>query len=188
MRPAPAPAQRRLGLGRARRWRCCRRLAAILLIVGFGRLILRRLFRLVARTHNRELFMATILFVVVGTSLLTHVAGLSMALGAFLAGLLLAETEFRRQVEVDIEPFKGMLLGLFFISVGMRIDLAEVAQPAADARRLGVRHGGAEGGGDRRAGAAVPAGLAGRDRGQPAAGRRRRIRLPGARAGAVPAG
>ena len=102
--------------------------AAILLIVGFGRLILRKLFRQVAHTHNRELFMATILFVVVGTSLLTHVAGLSMALGAFLAGLVLAETEFRRQVEVDIEPFKGMLLGLFFISVGMRIDLAEVAR------------------------------------------------------------
>ncbi len=102
--------------------------AAILLIVGFGRLVLRRLFRLVAHTRNRELFMATILFVVVGTSLLTHVAGLSMALGAFLAGLVLAETEFRRQVEVDIEPFKGMLLGLFFISVGMRIDLAEVAR------------------------------------------------------------
>ncbi|PZA09222.1 potassium transporter TrkA [Rhodopseudomonas palustris] len=102
--------------------------AAILLIVGFGRLVLRRLFRLVASTNNRELFMATILFVVVGTSLVTHVAGLSMALGAFLAGLVLAETEFRRQVEVDIEPFKGMLLGLFFISVGMRIDLAEVAR------------------------------------------------------------
>ncbi|WP_322518026.1 cation:proton antiporter [Rhodopseudomonas palustris] len=102
--------------------------AAILLIIGFGRLVLRRLFRLVAHTNNRELFMATILFVVVGTSLLTHVAGLSMALGAFLAGLVLAETEFRRQVEVDIEPFKGMLLGLFFISVGMRIDVAEVAR------------------------------------------------------------
>lgn len=102
--------------------------AAILLIVGFGRLVLRRLFRLVAQVHNRELFMATILFVVVGTSLLTHVAGLSMALGAFLAGLVLAETEFRRQVEVDIEPFKGMLLGLFFISVGMRIDIAEVVR------------------------------------------------------------
>jgi CPA2 family monovalent cation:H+ antiporter-2 len=102
--------------------------AAIMLIVGIGRVVLRRLFRSVARTNNRELFMATILFVVVGTSLLTHVAGLSMALGAFLAGLLLAETEFRRQVEVDIEPFKGMLLGLFFISVGMRIDLAEVVR------------------------------------------------------------
>jgi monovalent cation:H+ antiporter-2, CPA2 family len=106
-------------------------IAAILLIVGFGRLVLRRLFRLVAHTRNRELFMATILFVVVGTSLLTHVAGLSMALGAFLAGLVLAETEFRRQVEVDIEPFKGMLLGLFFISVGMRIDVAEVARTPA---------------------------------------------------------
>ncbi len=101
--------------------------SAILLIVGIGRIVLRRLFRSVARTRNRELFMATILFVVVGASLLTHVAGLSMALGAFLAGLLLAETEFRHQVEVDIEPFKGILLGLFFLSVGMRIDLAQVA-------------------------------------------------------------
>lgn len=103
-------------------------MVAVVVIVSFGRLILRRLFRQVARTNNRELFMATILFVVVGTSLLTHIAGLSMALGAFLAGLLLAETEFRRQVEVDIEPFKGMLLGLFFISVGMRIDLTEVVR------------------------------------------------------------
>lgn len=101
---------------------------AIALIVGTGRLLLRPLFRLVAGTQNRELFMAAILFVVVGTSVLTQLAGLSMALGAFLAGLLIAETEFRRQVEVDIEPFKGMLLGLFFLSVGMRIDLAEVAQ------------------------------------------------------------
>ena len=81
-------------------------------------------------TRNRELFMAAILFVVVGTSLITHFADLSMALGAFLAGLLLSETEFRREVEVDIEPFKGMLLGLFFISVGMRIDpLAVMSQP-----------------------------------------------------------
>jgi len=103
-------------------------IAAVSLIVGIGRVILRRLFRSVARTHNRELFMAAILFVVVGTSLITRAAGLSMALGAFLAGLLLAETEFRRQVEVDIEPFKGLLLGLFFISVGMRIDPAAVAQ------------------------------------------------------------
>ncbi|MFD2174957.1 cation:proton antiporter [Rhodobacter lacus] len=102
-------------------------IAAIGLIVGFGRLILRRLFRQVAHTQNRELFMATILFVVVGTSLVTRFAGLSMALGAFLAGLLLAETEFRRQVAVDIEPFKGLLLGLFFISVGMRIDPAAIA-------------------------------------------------------------
>ncbi|KAA5602790.1 cation:proton antiporter [Blastochloris sulfoviridis] len=102
--------------------------AAVTIIVGFGRAILRPFFRLVARTHNRELFMAAILFVVVGTSLLTHFAGLSMALGAFLAGLLLSETEFRREVEVDIEPFKGMLLGLFFISVGMRIDPLGVAR------------------------------------------------------------
>jgi CPA2 family monovalent cation:H+ antiporter-2 len=121
---AAAPQSAWAGLGLA----LLQAAAAIGLIIGFGRIVLRPLFQLVAKTGNRELFMAAILFVVVGTSVLTHVAGLSMALGAFLAGLLLAETEFRRQVEVDIEPFKGMLLGLFFISVGMRIDLAEVAQ------------------------------------------------------------
>jgi len=112
------------GLG----WALLQAITAVSLIVGIGRVILRRLFKSVARTHNRELFMAAILFVVVGTSLITRFSGLSMALGAFLAGLILAETEFRRQVEVDIEPFKGLLLGLFFISVGMRIDLAEVAR------------------------------------------------------------
>ncbi|ALK08807.1 cation:proton antiporter [Blastochloris viridis] len=104
---------------------------AVAVIIGFGRIILRPLFRLVALTRNRELFMAAILFVVVGTSLITHFANLSMALGAFLAGLLLSETEFRREVEVDIEPFKGMLLGLFFISVGMRIDPLQVASEPA---------------------------------------------------------
>jgi CPA2 family monovalent cation:H+ antiporter-2 len=98
--------------------------ATVALIVWGGRLLLRPLFRLVARARNRELFVAAALFVLVGTSVLTAAAGLSMALGAFLAGLLLSDTEFRREVEVEIDAVKGMLLGLFFISVGMRIDLA----------------------------------------------------------------
>lgn len=95
---------------------------AVLLIYAVGRLLLRPLFRTIAQTGSREAFMATILLVALGTAAVTGAAGLSMALGAFLAGLLIAETEYRHQVEVDIEPFKGLMLGLFFMSVGMGID------------------------------------------------------------------
>jgi CPA2 family monovalent cation:H+ antiporter-2 len=73
------------------------------------------------------MFLAAVLLVIIGTGIATEQAGLSMALGAFLAGLLFAETEYRYEIEVDIEPFKGLLLGLFFVSVGMGIDLAQVA-------------------------------------------------------------
>ena len=82
----------------------------------------------VARAKSDELFMAAALLVVIGAGLLSAVAGLSMALGAFLAGILLAETEFRHQVEVIIEPFKGLLLGLFFVSVGIGLDLSLVGR------------------------------------------------------------
>ena len=95
---------------------------AIGLIYAVGRLILRPCLHLVARTRSPEMFMAIILLAVIGTSAITAAAGLSMALGAFLAGLLLAETEYRHEIEVDIEPFKGLMLGLFFMSVGMGID------------------------------------------------------------------
>lgn len=87
-----------------------------------GRLALSPLLRTVARADSRESFVAISLLVAVGTAAVTGYAGLSMALGAFLAGLLIAETEFRHQVKVDIEPFKGLMLGLFFLSVGMGID------------------------------------------------------------------
>ncbi|MCJ7420532.1 cation:proton antiporter [Sphingomicrobium astaxanthinifaciens] len=97
-------------------------LLTILVIYLVGRLAIRPLLRLVADTHSREAFVAAILLIAVGTAALSGVAGLSMALGAFLAGLLIAETEFRHQVKVDIEPFKGLMLGLFFMSVGMGID------------------------------------------------------------------
>jgi CPA2 family monovalent cation:H+ antiporter-2 len=103
---------------------------ALAAIVAAGRLVLRPLFRLVARTRSRELFMAATLFVVVGTAVATAASGLSMALGAFLAGLLMAETEFRREVEIDIEPFKGLLLGVFFLAVGMSLDLSTLASHA----------------------------------------------------------
>jgi monovalent cation:proton antiporter-2 (CPA2) family protein len=104
---------------------------AVLVIVAVylgGRLVLRPLMRLVAQSRSPEMFMAAILLTVIGTATITGVAGLSMALGAFLAGLLLAETEYRHEVEVDIEPFKGLMLGLFFMSVGMGIDYRLIAQ------------------------------------------------------------
>lgn len=97
-------------------------------IVIVGRLFLRRLFRLVASTSINELFVATALFVIIGTGVAAALAGLPMALGAFIAGLLLAETEFRKAIEITIGPFKGLLLGLFFFTVGMSIDLRELTR------------------------------------------------------------
>ena len=97
-------------------------------IVLGGRLALRPLFRGVARTGSPELFMAACLLVVLGTGLAAAAAGLGMALGALIAGLLLAETEYRRQIEVTVDPFKGLLLGVFLISIGMSLDLARIAQ------------------------------------------------------------
>ena len=100
---------------------------AVALLAAIGRLVLRPLFRSVAHTDSPELFMAACLLVVLATSLAAASAGLSMALGALIAGVLLAETEYRRQVEVTIEPFKGLLLGVFLISVGLRLDLVRLA-------------------------------------------------------------
>ena len=97
-------------------------------IVIVGRLFLRRLFRLVASTSTNELFVAAALFVIVGTGVAAALAGLPMALGAFIAGLLLAETEFRKAIETTIGPFKGLLLGLFFFTVGMSIDFRELTR------------------------------------------------------------
>lgn len=97
---------------------------AVGLVAVLGGLLLRPLFRMVAANNSTDLFMATILLVAVASGFATAAAGLSMALGAFIAGLLLAETEFRKAIEVTIDPFKGLLLGIFFFSVGMSLDLA----------------------------------------------------------------
>ncbi|KAI3693942.1 hypothetical protein L1987_76898 [Smallanthus sonchifolius] len=97
-------------------------LVAISAIIAGGRLLLRPIYKQIADMQNAEIFSANTLLVILGTSLLTARAGLSMALGAFLAGLLLAETEFSLQVESDIAPYRGLLLGLFFMTVGMSID------------------------------------------------------------------
>src|SRR5918998_4969790 len=100
---------------------------ATLAVFVLGRLTLRPLFRSVARTRSPELFMAACLLVVIATGAATAAAGLSMAMGALMAGLLLAETEYRRQIEVTIEPFKGLLLGVFLVSIGMGLDLGRIA-------------------------------------------------------------
>jgi CPA2 family monovalent cation:H+ antiporter-2 len=98
-------------------------LAAIALV---GRLLLRPAFRFAAATRSNDLFIATTLFVIVASGVAAHQAGLSMALGAFVAGLLLADTEYGKAVQATIEPFKSLLLGVFFFSVGMTIDFREL--------------------------------------------------------------
>ena len=91
-------------------------------LIVLGRIVLRPFFHFVAETNSPEFFMAACLLVVLGDGLAAAASHLSMAIGAFVAGLLLAETEYRREIEVTIEPFKGLLLGLYFVSVGAGID------------------------------------------------------------------
>jgi glutathione-regulated potassium-efflux system ancillary protein KefC len=106
-------------------------LAVIAGIVFGGRLLLRPALRWIARSDTPEIFTAASLLLVVATAALMRSVGLSMALGAFLAGVLLAESEYRRELETDLEPFRGLLMGLFFMAVGMSIDFAVVlAHPA----------------------------------------------------------
>jgi glutathione-regulated potassium-efflux system protein KefB len=99
-------------------------LAAIAALLAAGRWALNPIFRVLAEAQAREVMTAAALLVVLGAALMMQVSGLSMALGAFLAGVLLSESSFRHQLEADIEPFRGILLGLFFLGVGMSLDLA----------------------------------------------------------------
>jgi glutathione-regulated potassium-efflux system ancillary protein KefC/glutathione-regulated potassium-efflux system protein KefB len=103
-------------------------LGALALVVLCGRFVLRHLFRIVARTRMPEVFTASALLVVLGTAWFMQEAGLSPSLGAFLAGVLLADSEFRHELESQIEPFEGLLMGLFFIAIGMGIDLERVTR------------------------------------------------------------
>lgn len=112
---------------------------AILAIVVAGRWLLRPLLRIVAATGVPDVFTAAALLVVVATALLVHAAGLSMALGAFVSGVLLADSEYRHELEADLEPFKGLLLGLFFIAVGMSVNLGLLV--AAPGRLLALTFG-----------------------------------------------
>ena len=106
-------------------------IAVIVAIIVGGRYLMRPVFRFIAGSHSREIFTAFSLLLVLGIAALMQLIGMSMALGSFLAGVLLADSEYRHQLETDIEPFKGLLLGLFFISVGMVIDFGVLLhQPA----------------------------------------------------------
>ncbi len=116
--PEADPLQRLLGIGAA--------LGAVLLLIFVGRRIMNPFFALLASTKLREVMTAAALLVVLGAALLFQASGLSMAMGAFLAGVLLSTSTFRHQLEADIEPFRGILLGLFFLAVGMSLDLSVV--------------------------------------------------------------
>ncbi|WP_348944633.1 monovalent cation:proton antiporter-2 (CPA2) family protein [Chitinibacter sp. FCG-7] len=99
-------------------------IVVLTLLLWLGQKLMRPWFNLVAKQHSSELFMLNILLITLGIAWLTELAGLSLALGAFLAGMLIAETEYRYQVEDDIRPFRDLLLGLFFVTVGMNLDFA----------------------------------------------------------------
>ena len=109
-------------------WLVVKLLAVLAAVVAGGRYVLRPMLRIVAETRVTEAFTAAGLLVVIGTALLVSQVGLSMSLGAFLAGVLLADSEFRHELEANIEPFKGLLLGLFFITVGMSANLSLVRE------------------------------------------------------------
>jgi monovalent cation:proton antiporter-2 (CPA2) family protein len=109
-------------------WALAQAALAAVSIVVVGRYVLTPLLRLVAASKSPELFMAVVLFIAVGTGATATLAGLSMSLGAFIAGLVLAETEFRRAIETILEPFKGLLLGLFFLLVGLNLQLQVLVQ------------------------------------------------------------
>src|SRR4030095_5325675 len=106
-----------------------RRKASLFLVVSllFGQKPMRAWFSIIARARSPELFVLNVLLVTLGLAALTEQAGLSLALGAFLGGMLIAETDFRYQVEEDIKPFRDVLLGLFFVVVGMALDLKVVS-------------------------------------------------------------
>ena len=101
---------------------------SLAVLIGTGIWLLNPLFRVLAKAKAREVMTAAALLVVLGAALLMELGGLSMAMGAFLAGVLLSESTFRHQLEADIEPFRGLLLGLFFLGVGMALNLDVVAR------------------------------------------------------------
>ena len=112
------------GEAQAFRWSdAAKALGFIVALIGVGRLLVRPALRYIAETRLREVFVGFALFLVLGAALLSAAVGLSMGLGAFLAGVMLADSEYRHELELDIDPFKGLLLGLFFMAVGMSIDM-----------------------------------------------------------------
>lgn len=109
-------------------WALLKGAAVLAVMLAIGHWLMRPLFRTAANTHSPDLFMLTVLLFTLAAAWLTHEAGLSLVLGAFLAGIMVGETEFRHQVEADIRPFRDILLGLFFVTVGMLFDIHVFAQ------------------------------------------------------------
>lgn len=107
-------------------------IAVVAFVILFGKYVSRTVFSLMAKAHLREIFTATTLLLVIGVTILMQAVGLSPALGAFIAGVVLANSEYKRALETDLEPFKGLLLGLFFMSVGMGMDFSLVFTKGAD--------------------------------------------------------
>src|SRR5574340_1438052 len=101
-------------------------IAVLLVLLVFGQYVMRSWFHVVARQKSSELFMLNVLLITLGLAFFTELAGLSLALGAFVAGMLISETEYRYQVEEDIKPFRDVLLGLFFVTIGMLLDVGSV--------------------------------------------------------------
>jgi len=109
-------------------WQFAAAIVAIVALIVAGRYLLNPMFRIIANTGAREVMIAAALFVVLGSAMLMQTAGLSMAMGAFIAGVLLAESSYRHELEADIEPFRGILLGLFFVAVGLSLNLGVIVE------------------------------------------------------------
>ena len=159
-------------------------LAAVIAIMLVGRFVVRPLLRSAVRTGSRDLIMAITLLILVVFAVATGLAGLSVALGAFLAGLLLSDSEVRHHIEVDLEPFKGLLLGIFFISVGTNVDIVAIAGDAGWIVLAVVAADERQGGDPVRRRAQLRRAARSRRRSGAAAGAGRRIRLRGDRGGA----
>jgi hypothetical protein len=147
------------------------------ILIASGPLILRPLLKAAARAATRELFVAACLLVVLVTGLVAQSAGLSMALGAFIAGLLLAETEYQREIQVTIDPFKGLFLGAFFLAVGIELDLGLIAREPLVVLGAAAALIAGQGPDHLRPGAPVRRPGAHRRADGPGAGRRGRVRL-----------
>lgn len=122
----PALAQAPQDIAATLSWAALKAVAVLLLLLVLGQKLMRRWFHVVARRRSQELFMLNLLLITLGAAWLTEKAGLSLALGAFVAGMLISETEFKHQVEEDIKPFRDVLLGLFFITIGMLLNVGLV--------------------------------------------------------------
>ena len=175
----PGEAGRSAGAGRCSR----RRVLITVLLVG-GQRVMRWWLTLVARRKSEELFVLNLLLITLGLAWLTELAGLSLALGAFIAGMLISETEYKHQVETDIRPFHDVLLGLFFITIGMMLDWRLVLERWPLVLLLVTAAGAVQAGAGRCAGRAFGAtsGVAAAHRPVPGAGRRVRLRAADAQA------